>query len=82
VCVCVCARTHTHTHTHIVFAFLVRMPIFMVHLWLPKTHVEDPVSGSMILAGGLLKLGGYGVFFVFLLYYLNLVLNVVLFEFL
>jgi len=54
----------------------------MVHLWLPKTHVEDPVSGSMILAGGLLKLGGYGVFFVFLLYYLNLVLNVVLFEFL
>ena len=40
----------------IVFAFLVRMPMFMVHLWLPKAHVEAPVAGSMILAGVLLKL--------------------------
>nr|YP_010181531.1 NADH dehydrogenase subunit 4 [Eurycantha calcarata]QVD43192.1 NADH dehydrogenase subunit 4 [Eurycantha calcarata] len=48
-----------------IFSFLVKMPMFMVHLWLPKAHVEAPVSGSMILAGVLLKLGGYGLFRVF-----------------
>nr|YP_009349852.1 NADH dehydrogenase subunit 4 [Conocephalus melaenus]AQM39988.1 NADH dehydrogenase subunit 4 [Conocephalus melaenus] len=44
-----------------IMAFLVKMPMFMVHLWLPKAHVEAPVAGSMILAGVLLKMGGYGL---------------------
>ena len=42
--------------------FLVKAPLFMFHLWLPKAHVEAPTCASILLAGLLLKLGTYGLF--------------------
>nr|YP_010288396.1 NADH dehydrogenase subunit 4 [Polypedilum nubifer]UKO31612.1 NADH dehydrogenase subunit 4 [Polypedilum nubifer] len=62
----------------LVFAFLVKMPMYFVHLWLPKAHVEAPVAGSMILAGVLLKLGGYGLIRVFsVIISISLSLNII-----
>lgn len=58
----------------LIMAFLVKTPMFLVHLWLPKAHVEAPVYGSMLLAALLLKLGTYGFYLFFLINYLRITL--------
>jgi len=64
-------------------SFLVKVPSIPLHLWLPKAHVEAPTTGSVLLAGILLKLGSYGFlrFLVFLFpsssfYFLPLILSI------
>jgi len=64
-------------------SFLVKVPSVPLHLWLPKAHVEAPTTGSVLLAGILLKLGSYGFlrFLVFLFpnasfYFLPLILSI------
>jgi len=44
--------------------FLIKLPIYGLHLWLPKAHVEASVTGSILLAGLLLKLGGVGLLYI------------------
>jgi len=41
-------------------AFMVKAPVYTLHVWLPKAHVESPLIGSILLAGVMLKLGAYG----------------------
>jgi len=45
----------------VALSFMVKSPLYTLHSWLPKAHVEAPLVGSMLLSGVMLKLGSYGL---------------------
>src|SRR3989442_9894215 len=54
------STTQTFLFLAFAIAFVIKVPLFPFHTWLPDAHVEAPTAGSVILAGGPLKMGAYG----------------------
>nr|YP_009114979.1 NADH dehydrogenase subunit 4 [Didemnum vexillum]AIZ58126.1 NADH dehydrogenase subunit 4 [Didemnum vexillum]UYK51630.1 NADH dehydrogenase subunit 4 [Didemnum vexillum] len=66
----------------LILGFLMKLPVYGLHFWLPKAHVDAPVGGSMILAGIMLKYGGYGLIrSVMCMEYMNLNFKILIFVF-
>ncbi len=61
------SSTQTLIFAFLFVAFLINMPVFPLHLWLPDAHTEASTQGSMLLSGVLTKFGGYGMLLAFAL---------------